>query len=251
MVRRMQQDKTPGTKQLEFWNDETGRLMAVVGGIALGSYILSHPRALKYTLLLGAAEFLRRRTSACVSMPSMRARETGAEQGTSNHALITVSVDPQRAYAFWRDLAKAPQYMTGVGDVRVISETVALWKMKAVHGRSFSWVGEITDDIPGERIAWRIIGSDIVSGGGHVEFRRGPISGTTEVWLEQSLTPVVSISGWVTRSLLGRQLQETLRRFKQLLETGEIAQNRSQAEGTRTLATRITRDYVKPVLIPS
>jgi uncharacterized membrane protein len=127
---------------------------------------------------------------------------------------------------------------------------VAVWRMRTLPGRSLSWVGETTDDIPGQQISWRIIGSGVVSGSSDARFTKGLLPGTTEVTVRQEMQLPVSGAHWISRTLLRRRLQESLRRLKQLIETGEVARIDGQPAGNRTFAGRIAHDYVKPVLIP-
>jgi uncharacterized membrane protein len=234
----------------EFWNDDARQLLKVVSCAAVGGYVLMHPRVLRFALVLGTAELVRRRTGLSLSLPSVR---TGHQhrKAIQAKATITVSCEPETAYAYWRNLTNAPRFMSAVDEVRVVSDNVAVWKMHPMQGKTISWVGETIEDVPGERISWRIIGSDVISGTGSVEFRKGLRPGTTEIRLHQELHLPIRFSNWLSRSLMTRRLEETLRRLRQLLETGEVARTEGQPAGERTFAGRLSHDYVKPVLIPS
>jgi uncharacterized membrane protein len=233
-----------------FWNDDSRRLASIVGGVALGGYILTHPRVLKFIVGLGAAELLRRNFPLHLEVPSLRHGGESAGGSVKAHAAITVTADPEHVYQFWHDLNNAPKFMSGVEEVRSVSENVAVWRMRTLPGRSLSWVGETTDDIPGQQISWRIIGSGVVSGSSDARFTKGLLPGTTEVTVRQEMQLPVSGAHWISRTLLRRRLQESLRRLKQLIETGEVARIDGQPAGNRTFAGRIAHDYVKPVLIP-
>jgi uncharacterized membrane protein len=241
----------PHSHSATYWNDDARQLATVVGGVALAAYVLMHPRVLKLAVLLGAAELFRRNVPMNISMPTLSSGVPRQGEGMNVRAAITIGCEPQAAYSYWRDLSKAPGYMAGVQEVRVVSEKVAVWRTKPLRGRSFSWVGETTDDIPGERIAWQMIGSDVLKGSGQVEFRSGLRPGTTEVVLRQEIFFPVTVSTRVTRSLMARQLEETLRKLKQILETGEVARTDGQPAGDRSIAGHIVHEYVRPVLIPS
>jgi uncharacterized membrane protein len=238
------------SESAEFWNDDARQLLKVVGCAAVGGYVLMHPRVLRFALLLGTAELVRRRSRFSVSLPSLRSGHPHRE-AIQGKAAITVSCEPETAYAYWRDLTNAPRFMSAVDEVRVVSDKVAVWKMHPMQGKTVSWVGEMVEDVPGERIAWRIIGSDVINGTGNVEFRKGLRPGTTEIRLHQDLHLPIGFSNWLSRSLMTRRLEETLRRFRQLLEAGEVARTQGQPAGERTFAGRLSHEYVKPVLIPS
>ncbi len=235
----------------DYWNDDTKQLATVVGGIALGAYVLMHPRVLKFALVFGLAELVRQQAPFTVSIPSLKSDKAKSEEMIQGRAVVTIACEPSAVYQYWRDLNNAPKFMAGVEEVRVVSETVAVWKMRPIQGKSFSWVGETTEDIPDKKIGWKVIGSDVMSGSGAVQFRNGLKQGTTEVLLNQEVQFVVNLTGSFTQSLVERQLHETLRRLKQILETGEIATTEGQPAGNRTFASRIAHDYVRPVLIPS
>lgn len=244
----METTRTPQAR--EFWNDDSRRLACIAGGLALGGYILAHPRVLKFMLSMGAAELIRRNFPVRLQMPSFRAGQTLSAGTVAAQASITIYADPDRVYRFWRDAGNAPKFMSGVEHVRVVSEKVAVWRMRTLQGRTLSWVGETTHDVPGERIAWEMIGSDVIQGSGQVLFSRGLLPGTTEVKLRHELRLPVSGAHWISRKLMARRLEESLRRLKQLIETGEVARTEGQPSGNRTLGGRIAHDYVKPVLIP-
>lgn len=246
----METTSTPKVPAAAFWNDDSRRLASIVGGVALGGYILTHPRVLKFTLALGAAELLRRNFPLHLEVPSLRRGSERAGGSIKAHAAITVTADPEHVYRFWHDLNNAPKFMSGVEDVRSVSENVAVWRMRTLQGRSLSWVFETTEDVPGQRISWRIIGSDVVSGSSDARFAKGLLPGTAEVTVRQEMHLPVSGANWISRTLLRRRLQESLRRLKQLIETGEVARIDGQPAGDRTFAGRIAHEYVKPVLIP-
>jgi uncharacterized membrane protein len=166
------------------------------------------------------------------------------------HASITIAGGPEHVYRFWRNYENAPKFMSGVEDVRIVSENVAEWRMRTMQGHRLSWVGETTEDVPGQRIGWRVIGSDVVAGSGQVEFKGGVAPGTTEVRVRQEVRLPVAGGGWLSRTFMARRMEESLRRLKQLIETGEVARTDGQPAGERGLAGRIAHEYVKPVLIP-
>jgi uncharacterized membrane protein len=246
----METTRTPQVRASAFWNDDSRRLASIVGGVALGGYILTHPRVLKFIAGLGAAELLRRSFPLHLEVPSLRHGGESAGGSVKAQAAITVTADSEHVYQFWRDLNNAPKFMSGVEDVRSVSENVAVWRMRMLPGRSLSWVGETTEDIPGQQISWRIIGSDVLSGSSDARFAKGLLPGTTEVTVRQEMRLPVSGAHWISRTLLRRRLQESLRRLKQLIETGEVARIDGQPAGDRTFAGRIAHEYVKPVLIP-
>jgi len=199
---------------------------------------------------LGAAELLRRNVPLRIEAPSLRPGRFMRSGNIQAHASITIAGGPEHVYQFWRNYENAPKFMSGVEDVRIVSENVAEWRMRTLQGRTLSWIGETTEDVPGQRIAWRIIGSDVIAGSGEVEFMGGAAPGMTEVRLRQEVRLPVAGGAWLSRTVMARRREESLRRLKQLIETGEVARIDGQPAGTRGFAGRMAHEYVKPVLIP-
>ena len=68
---------------------------------------------------------------------------------------ITVARPPSDVYAFWRNLENLPRFMEHLESVRVLDDLRSSWKAKGPAGSEYEWQAEITEDRPGELIAWR------------------------------------------------------------------------------------------------
>jgi uncharacterized membrane protein len=97
------------------------------------------------------------------------------------------------------------------------------------------WEAEITADEPGRLIAWRSVGAADVENSGSVAFKAAPGGRGTIVRVEMRYRPPGGIVGAAVAKLFGedpeQQLQEDLRRFKQLIEAGEIITTEGQPAG--------------------
>ena len=109
--------------------------------------------------------------------------------------------------------------------------------MKAPGGGTIEWTTRITEDRPGELIAWASEEGVDVPNSGKVEFRDAP--GGRGTWVSATILydPPAGIIGKVIAKMFQRepaiQARRDLRRLKQFLETGEIAtsaRTRRQAE---------------------
>src|SRR4029079_437547 len=93
-------------------------------------------------------------------------------------------------------------------------------------------------DVPGERIAWRSLEGASVENSGVVEFVAGPGGRGTEVHVALEYSPPGGTLGATVAKLFGeepsQQVSDDLRRFKQLVETGELARSHGAPLGTRT-----------------
>jgi uncharacterized membrane protein len=152
---------------------------------------------------------------------------------------ITIRKSPEEIYRFWRDFKNLPRFMRHLESITVINEKRSHWKAKAPAGKTIEWNAEITQEIPNELIAWRSDESDEVKHSGEVRFERAPGARGTEVHVDFQYDPPAGALGAVIAKLLGEdpqtQVQEDLRRFKQLLEAGEIPTTKGQPSGSKKI----------------
>lgn len=140
----------------------------------------------------------------------------------------TICVNRPRAelYAFWHDFSHLPAFMENVESVAVQSATRSHWVIAAPAGRTVEWDSEITEDVPDERIAWTSLEGADVRNSGAVEFRDSPTGRGTFVIVTIAYDPPGGELGRLVAKLFHRepkiQARQDLRRFKQLMETGEI-----------------------------
>jgi len=128
-------------------------------------------------------------------------------------------------YRFWRRLENLPRFMTHLDRVTETSDTRSHWVAAGPAGLAVEWDAEIINEVENKLIAWRSLpGSDVVSAGSvNFDEARG---GRSTVSVDLQYAPPVGKAGALIASLFGREpsqtIREDLRRFKQLLETGEI-----------------------------
>jgi uncharacterized membrane protein len=129
-------------------------------------------------------------------------------------------------YAFWRDFTNLPQFMEHLVAVRVDSPARSHWTVKVPGGKTVEWEAEIVNDVPDEIVAWKSVGDPDVANAGAVNFSDAPGDRGTVVKVTLDYEPPGGKFGAVLARLFGedpdRQVREDLRRFKQLMETGEI-----------------------------
>ena len=104
---------------------------------------------------------------------------------------------------------------------------------------------EVTEERDGELIAWRTLRGSDVEAEGRVSFRDAPGGRGTIVEATVAYKPPGGELGrWIAR-LFGRepdvQGRRELRRFKMLMETGEIATSENRKDGNRKADTRRRR----------
>ncbi len=140
---------------------------------------------------------------------------------------VTIDRPRQELYNFWRDFTNLPRFMRNVHQVSVLSEVRSHWVIEAPGGKTVEWDSEITRDEPGSAIAWRSIEGANVRNSGLVEFVDSPDARGTVVRVTLVYDPPAGALGALIAKLYQKepriQARQDLRRFKQLMETGEIA----------------------------
>jgi len=141
------------------------------------------------------------------------------------HSAITIDKDPRQLFDFWRDFSRLPQIMQHLLEVRPLEGGRSHWVAQLPMGRRLEWDAEITEEIPGERIAWRSLPGADVDSEGEVRFRAGPQGRGTEVEVDLRYRPPGGAAGMAARFVGGLSetlLREDLRRFKRVMEAGEV-----------------------------
>jgi uncharacterized membrane protein len=144
---------------------------------------------------------------------------------------ITVGRTAEDLFAFWRNLENLPLFMGSVDRVEILDDTRSLWTTTTSDGRPLSWEAEILEEQEPHSISWASVKGSDVETWGSVHFAPAPGDRGTEVRLVIRFIPPSSerVSEWFW-NLFGEepadQLRNDLRRFKQLMELGEIVRAR-------------------------
>ena len=161
------------------------------------------------------------------------------EQLVQVRAAMTIRRDRDELYSLWRNFEGFPDFMIHLEEVRTTGEKTSHWKARGPLGMTVEWDAEITEDVPGERIAWQSVPGSKVDSSGTVWFVRAPGDQGTEVHVDMRYSPPAGAVGATIAKLLGEepgiQLKDDLRRFKQIAETGEVVRSDGSPEGQRGL----------------
>ncbi|MFL6254612.1 MAG: SRPBCC family protein [Pyrinomonadaceae bacterium] len=138
---------------------------------------------------------------------------------------IIVNASAEEVYGFWRDFENLPQFMRYLESVTVTGEGRSHWVAKAPGG-SVEWDAEITEDRPNQLIAWRSLEGSEVETSGTVRFEPAVGGRGTVVHVQLDYNPPGGKLGALFAKLFGEdpdgQMQIDLRRFKQVIELGEV-----------------------------
>lgn len=149
---------------------------------------------------------------------------------------VTINKPRNELYAFWRDFSRLPSFMENVVRVEPRDDRRSHWVVKAPGGKTVEWDAIITEERHGELIAWVSAEGADVPNSGRVDFRGAGPRGTI-VTATIEYDPPAGIIGKVIAKIFQRepaiQARRDLRRFKQLMECGEVttaARNREQLQ---------------------
>lgn len=143
---------------------------------------------------------------------------------------ITIGKTAEELYRRWRDPKTLPLIMAGFASVQAIGDGRLRWTVEGPLGRAYEWSTETVDDRPGEGIGWRSLPDAAVASEGTVRFRPAPAGRGSVATLNLRFDPpggalgdaAVELVGLLGGMPLKLAADGALRRFKSLVETGEI-----------------------------
>lgn len=159
-----------------------------------------------------------------------------APHGSVTARAVTINRPVAEVFAYFRDFANLPSFMENVERIDVLDATRSHWVVKSPGGGTVEWEARLTEEEPDRLLAWTSEEGADVPNSGRVEFRDAGLRGTV-VTATILYDPPGGVIGKVIAKMFQRepaiQARRDLRRFKQLMETGEIAtpaMNRAQFE---------------------
>lgn len=150
----------------------------------------------------------------------------GGDHGVRVRESIRLEVPVADVFRFWRRLEGLPKFMSHLERVRETSDGRSHWIAAGPAGLRVEWDAEIINEIENQILAWRSLpNSDIVTAGS-VNFDTVRGGRSTQVSVHLQYAPPAGKAGALVAAIFGREpsqtIREDLRRFKQLLEAGEI-----------------------------
>jgi uncharacterized membrane protein len=148
---------------------------------------------------------------------------------------ITIDLPRPEVFRFVRNFSNFPQFLRHVQSVSEIAEGRSHWVVRGPAGRTFEWDAALYNYRENELIAWRTLPGADVDHAGSVLFRDAPGDRGTEVRIELQYNPPAGAAGALIAKLWGEepteQIEDHLRRIKQILEVGEVLTTAGQAHG--------------------
>lgn len=148
---------------------------------------------------------------------------------------LTVNRPPREVYEHWRRLEQLPRFMHHLASVEERSDGRSHWVARIPKGLgTLEWDAEIVEEREGERLAWRALPGGDVDNSGTVEFTETS-DGETALHVVIEYRPPAGVAGKAVAHLLDpvfeQMVKEDVRRFKHLLEAGEIPTVEGQPRG--------------------
>jgi uncharacterized membrane protein len=148
---------------------------------------------------------------------------------------VTIRKPAAELYAFWRNLENLTRVIKHPVAITRTSEIDSHWSVSAPGNQRVEWDAVIFNDEPGRLIAWRSRDGAEIRNAGTVRFEPAPGDEGTEVTVQLEYDPPGGKLGALIAKLSGeegsQQVRETLRRFKALMEAGEIPTIEGQPVG--------------------
>lgn len=164
------------------------------------------------------------------------------EKGIKVKKAITIGKSADELYAFWRNFENLPKFMRHLESVTTLDGKKSHWVATAPMGKTVQWDAEIINETPNELIAWRSLPGADVDSAGSVTFKPAPQGRGTEVHVSLSYQPPAGQIGAAFAKLFGeepnQQVDNDLRHFKNLMETGRLPTTDGQPAGKRSLSAK-------------
>lgn len=226
---------------------EVERFTSLVGGGALLLYGMGRRSLSGLGLaVLGGGLLYRGVTGHCQLYASLGLNTAeGGTQPPYKRAIkvtksVTVQASPEEVYRFWRSFDNLPRFMRHLESVQTLDDHRSRWTVSAPMGQTIAWDAEIINEVENELIAWQSLENADVYNSGSVHFRPAIGGRGTEVNVVIRYTPPAGALGVAVAKLFGeepgQQLDDDLRRFKQLMEAREIPTTTGQPSGREALS---------------
>ncbi len=148
---------------------------------------------------------------------------------------VTINKPADELYRYWHNFENLPTFTKHIRHVKVYDEKRSHWVANAPLNNTVQWDADIIQDKENELISWVSLPGADVEHSGSVRFTKAPGNRGTEVKVVMEYSPPGGVIGANIAKLFGeepeQQIGDDLRRFKMLMEAGEIATTEGQPRG--------------------
>ena len=215
--------------------DQSGVFSLFGGGALVATALATRSRARLPLTVAGVAlignGLLGRRHDGRLSA---QAKGVRARRGFHFETAITLECSPQEIYRVWRDLEELPKVLSHLESVREDGGIRSHWVARGPVG-PIEWDAEIVNERENELLAWQSLPGSELATAGSVRLQKAPGGRGTVLRLSLKYDPPGGKLAATIASLFGQGLEndvrDDLRKFKQLMEAGEVATTAGQPTG--------------------
>jgi uncharacterized membrane protein len=161
-------------------------------------------------------------------------RHERGQKGIRVEQTVHVQREPAEVFRYWRKLENLARFMEHVESVEELDSELSRWVVRGPLGKELHWEARIVNESEGEMIGWESLPGAEVNHAGSVWFEPDGQGGTS-VKVILRYYPPAGVVGAAAAHLLGdapeQQLEEDLRRFKQIIEQPQDASTGNQGAG--------------------
>jgi uncharacterized membrane protein len=240
---------TSGSSRINI--NDTERIWSAAGGALLATYGLRRGSFSGLLLATLGGFMVYRGASGYCPMNQALGRNTAdstaedkAVESIEINKSLTVNKPRKAVYAYWRQLENLPQFMFHLSEVHQLDNKRSHWVAKLSDGLlaktlgTVEWDAELIEEVKNERLVWKSVADARIDNAGEVRFVDAPNGQGTEVHAVIKYRPPVGQLGGAIMKLFNpafeEMIKQDLRRFKQLLETGEITTIAGQPSGRKS-----------------
>ena len=154
--------------------------------------------------------------------------QLGGNRGIHVEESVTINRPIGELYRFWRNFENLPTFMNHLESVAMRDEGISHWVAKGPAGMRVEWDARIINEVSNKVIGWQSLEGSTIATAGSVNFDEEAYG--TRVTVHLQYNPPGGRLGAAVAKLFGEEpnqtIREDLRRFKQLMETGEIPTTR-------------------------
>lgn len=207
---------------------DTERWASLIGGGALALMGLQQGSLRGALMALAGGSLAYRGATAENSLKSAVESAVDSTQRVLVERTVTIAnKSPEELYRFWRNFENLPRFMKHLKSVRVIDDKRSHWVAKEPLDTTLEWDAEIVKEEENRLIAWASVEGADIENSGFVRFQptTGERGTEVKVAIEYNIPGggILSNIGKLVGESPEQQIRDELRRFKMLMEAGEIA----------------------------
>lgn len=196
--------------------DQSERAISLLGGSFLLykslRQLTSHPLIALQGAAAGGLLLYRGATGIC-PLYNRLGIDTTDPQAINISEKVTVNVNREKVYAFWRELSNLPKFMSHLKQVTETSPTKSHWTANTPGQLiELDWHAEITHEEQGRYIGWQSTAEAMIQNAGKVTFSDALNQVDTEIQVEISYFPPAGSVGRGLTSLFNGVFEKMIRK---------------------------------------